>query len=72
MAEEKHYSDEFVNNTLPIIIASTALKGHYAIVEVVRKEAKRINDLGYTSTSARLYDAAKKLDALFSAIDSVE
>lgn len=72
MAQEKHYSDEFVNAMIPIISAANALKDHYSIVEIVRKEAGKINDLGYTSTSARLFEAAKKLDALFAALDKVE
>lgn len=70
--KDKHYSDDFVNAVLPIITAANALKDHYSIVEIVRKEAAKINELGYTSTSARLYEAAKKLDALFAALDKVE
>lgn len=51
-----------------IINAANALSGHHSIVLVVRKEADRLNDLGYTATAARLFEAAKKLDALFVAI----
>lgn len=72
MAEKKHYSDEFVNIIIPIVAAANALNGHSSIVLIVRKEAERLNDLGYTSTSARLYDAAKKLDALFLEIEKVK
>lgn len=63
--EEKHYSDEFVLKIIPIYVAANALNGHHSIVLIVRSEAKRLNDLGYTATSKRMYDAAKALDNLF-------
>lgn len=72
MIEEKHYSDEFVNIIIPIVAAANALNGHHSIVLIVRDEAKRLNDLGYTATSGRLYEAAKKLDALFVEIEKVK
>lgn len=52
-----------------LIAAAYALKGHESIVLIIREEAKRINGLGYTATSERLFKAAKKLDALFVEID---
>ncbi len=72
MIEEKHYSDEFVNTIIPIVAAANALNGHHSIVLIVRDEARRLNGLGYTATSARLYDAAKKLDALFAEIERIK
>lgn len=72
MIEPKHYSDEFVNIIIPIVAAANALKGHESVVLIVRKEAERLNNLGYLATAKRLYEAAKKLDALFVEIGKVK
>lgn len=69
MTDEKHHSDEFVNNIMPIVTAAYALKGHESIVLVLRTEAKRMNTLGFTATSERMYMAARLLDLLFVEIE---
>lgn len=55
-----------------IITAANALHGHHSIVLAVQKEADRLNELGYTSTSRRMFEAAKKLEALFLAIGDLD
>lgn len=72
MIEDKHYSDEFVNNILPLVTAAYALKGHESIVLIIRQEAKRLSALGFTATSERAYMAARLLDLLFVEIEKGE
>lgn len=52
-----------------ILDAAQSLIGHHSIVTVVRNEAERLNKLGYTATSRRMYEAAHKLDKLFDALE---